>query len=346
MPETQDRKCDGEGAAGGAENPLLIRAQLFVKTGDFKSARTYCERVLDTEPRNGEVYFCRLMAERKVSDENKLAACPGILDDKTFKLAEEFAGPQLADKLAALRKAAEEELRGRLAEKARLRKRILAAAAALMVLLVLVIGFYGYRRYEENQIRVLLQSAESALGRGAWKELQQYAARLRPVEPKKAERFHQIAASGLKGVKFSPDRKTLLKFPAACPDDRYTIPCGVTSIGSEAFAACTSLKSVTIPNSVTSIGVSAFFGCKSLTSVTIPDSVTSIGEGAFYGCKSLTSVTIPNSVTSIGGVAFWGCESLTSVTIPDSVISIGVSAFFGCPCEEQLKRDHPRLFRR
>ena len=85
-----------------------------------------------------------------------------------------------------------------------------------------------------------------------------------------------------------------------------TLPDGLTNIGDDAFANCSSLTSITIPNSVTSIGWSAFSGCKSLTSVTIPNSVTSIEDYAFSGCSSLTSITIPNSVTSIGCEAFWG----------------------------------------
>jgi hypothetical protein len=52
---------------------------------------------------------------------------------------------------------------------------------------------------------------------------------------------------------------------------------------------------VTIPETisglpVTSIGTNAFAGCTSLTSLTIPRSVTSIGATAFYNCTSLTSV--------------------------------------------------------
>ncbi|MDR3314586.1 MAG: leucine-rich repeat protein, partial [Oscillospiraceae bacterium] len=97
----------------------------------------------------------------------------------------------------------------------------------------------------------------------------------------------------------------------------------VTSIGSAAFASCTSLTFVTIPNNVTSIGSAAFASCTSLTFVTIPNSVTSIGSSAFEDCTNLTSITIPDSVTSIGSSAFYGCTSLTSITIPDSVTNIG-----------------------
>ena len=109
-----------------------------------------------------------------------------------------------------------------------------------------------------------------------------------------------------------------------------TIPDSVTTIGSYAFYGCTGLTSVTIPSSVTSIGDYAFRDCTGLTSVTIPDSVTSIGDYAFYGCTGLTSITIPDSVTSIGNYTFYRCNGLTSITIPDSVTSIGEYAFYNC----------------
>ena len=111
---------------------------------------------------------------------------------------------------------------------------------------------------------------------------------------------------------------------------KVVIEDGVTSIGNEAFAGCSSLTSITIPDSVTSIGEGAFSGCSSLTSITIPDGVTSIGDATFYACSSLTSLTIPNSVTSIGEGAFFGCSSLTSITIPSSITSIGKYAFDNC----------------
>ena len=121
---------------------------------------------------------------------------------------------------------------------------------------------------------------------------------------------------------------TTANIPASV--EYYGVGYSVTSIGNEAFFACSGLTSITIPNSVTSIGEWAFAHCTGLTSVTIPNSVTSIGDDAFQNCSGLTSVTIGNSVTSIGYAAFAECSGLTSVTIPNSVTSIGEYAFDDC----------------
>lgn len=48
---------------------------------------------------------------------------------------------------------------------------------------------------------------------------------------------------------------------------KVSIPEGVTSIGSAAFANCNNLASITIPSSVTSIGISAFFRCVQLANI-------------------------------------------------------------------------------
>ena len=149
-----------------------------------------------------------------------------------------------------------------------------------------------------------------------------------PLSTKVTDEDRAEAYTDEYGVKFSPDRKRLLKAPRDLVS--YTIPSTVTAICDGAFYWCHRLSSLTIPNSVTTIGDRAFSRSYHLTSLTIPNSVTSIGDSAFESCSSLTSLTIPNSVTSIGNAAFWGCSSLTLLTISDSVTTIGNSAFESC----------------
>ena len=153
-----------------------------------------------------------------------------------------------------------------------------------------------------------------------------------------------------------------------CPEGKkgsLTIPGSVTTIGINAFLACSNLTDIivdpenssycsidgvlydkevsvlikcpegkkgdlNIPSSVTTIGDYAFYYCERLKSVTTPNSVTTIGQWAFAYCTGLTSVTIPYSVTTIGDNVFYYCEGLKSVTIPNSVKAIGQWAFAYC----------------
>ena len=48
------------------------------------------------------------------------------------------------------------------------------------------------------------------------------------------------------------------------------MPCGLTTIGMEAFEGCVSLKYVVIPESVTEVGVRAFTRCTGLKKVFVP----------------------------------------------------------------------------
>lgn len=113
---------------------------------------------------------------------------------------------------------------------------------------------------------------------------------------------------------------------ASCKLTHISIPDGVTTISSGAFADCYKLTSIEVPDSIVSIDARAFSQCYKLNT-TIPISVTSIGEYAFYSCDALTEVTIPDGVTIIAAYSFYGCKSLTSITIPSSVTSIGQNAF-------------------
>jgi hypothetical protein len=140
------------------------------------------------------------------------------------------------------------------------------------------------------------------------------------------------------GILFNLNQTRLIQYPGG-KAGYYTIPNGVTSIGSFAFDSCTGLTSVVISTNVTIIGDWAFSGCSGLTNVTIPYAVTMIGNYAFESCTSLTSVVIPDSVTTIGFHAFDGCTSLTDATIgsgltyyPWSLNQIWLATMFSdCP---------------
>ncbi|MBR5725892.1 MAG: leucine-rich repeat protein [Muribaculaceae bacterium] len=102
----------------------------------------------------------------------------------------------------------------------------------------------------------------------------------------------------------------------------------VSSIGSSAFASCTSLTSIDIPAAVTVIEQSTFNGCRNLKNVTMGDNVTSIGITAFYN-TGLTSFTFPNALTSIGQSAFENSKLTGDIVLPAGLGSIGTQAFAG-----------------
>lgn len=103
---------------------------------------------------------------------------------------------------------------------------------------------------------------------------------------------------------FTIENGVLTKYTEEAGVTEVIIPEGVTTIGSGAFAKCTSLTSVIIPEGVNLIDSSAFANCTSLTSVIISEGVTRINPAAFAGCTSLQHVEIPSSVSIIDILAF------------------------------------------
>lgn len=107
---------------------------------------------------------------------------------------------------------------------------------------------------------------------------------------------------------------------------------GVTSIGSWAFANCTSLETIVLPNGVTNIKDASFGYCNKLSKVVLPDGLISIGAGAFGFCSGLGTIDIPNGVTSIGGGAFFSCSSLEVINCyPVAPPTIDSNTLQGCP---------------
>jgi hypothetical protein len=115
----------------------------------------------------------------------------------------------------------------------------------------------------------------------------------------------------------------------------------IKTIGINAFAASTSLKSVSFvfgANNAISIGSNAFANCTGLTSVGLGPTVSSIGPSAFLNCSGLTSIVLPSnpSFTVIDHFVFNGCSNLGSavsngnLVIPAAVSQINVQSFAGC----------------
>jgi len=131
------------------------------------------------------------------------------------------------------------------------------------------------------------------------------------------------------GILFNKSQTTLLVFPGG-QGGSVSIPDGVVTIGTTAFASCPMLSEVVIPGSVGSIEDGAFADCYGLTGVILPEGITNIGNYAFVSCYNLAQVALPGSLTWLQQGVFKDCISLATITIPGSVTSIGYGAFTSC----------------
>lgn len=84
-----------------------------------------------------------------------------------------------------------------------------------------------------------------------------------------------------------------------------SLPEGIATIGSYAFAYCENLTTVNLPSTLTSIGKSAFEGCKNILVDFLPDNLYSIGERAFASCSKFTYISkLPKALRALGYEAF------------------------------------------
>lgn len=140
---------------------------------------------------------------------------------------------------------------------------------------------------------------------------------------------NNLSYSDEDGVLFDKSRTLLHTYPQGRKNSQYTIPDTVNDIGSDAFFACSNLKSLTIPESVNHISSSSI-KATSLQEIVIPGSVKILGSQSFEHSSKLQFVVIMNGTEIIGTNAFCGCDNLTSVTLPDTIESIGIAAFDDC----------------
>ena len=108
---------------------------------------------------------------------------------------------------------------------------------------------------------------------------------------------------------------------------------GLTTMGKQAFQACTGLTSVYFPSTLKEIPYSAFYHCTSLPAVALSPGLEHIADLAFKGCTALQSVKSQggaNSVKTIGKQAFNNCTSLSEMRFSNGLTSIGEYAFYRC----------------
>ena len=104
----------------------------------------------------------------------------------------------------------------------------------------------------------------------------------------------------------------------------FTIPDGVTTIGTYVFYDCSSLQTVYFPDGLTKICKNAFSGCKNLQVTELPDSIEILdGFNGVSGCK-LTR--LPANLKRIESYSLYG-SGVAFTEIPAGVEYIGTGAF-------------------
>merc|ERR1740124_1037057 len=82
------------------------------------------------------------------------------------------------------------------------------------------------------------------------------------------------------------------------------LPFNMTSIGSQAFNGCSSLRSVTLPSTITTLGINLFKNCSLLASAHLPKNLAKIQLSVFQGCSQLTTINATSfSTTTFGNSA-------------------------------------------
>lgn len=174
------------------------------------------------------------------------------------------------------------------------------------------------------------------------------------------------------GVLFDKTGRELIKYPAGCEKEEYSIPEGTTSVGNGAFEGCSNLETINVPSSLSSIDDWAIADCYNLKSINVSENNLSYkstdgimfsktGEGLIkypagraeekyivpegvkyisnraFAQSSLSEIELCEGIIYINMQAFSGCACLVSISIPEGVEIIGDGAFEGCCSLETIE---------
>ncbi len=84
----------------------------------------------------------------------------------------------------------------------------------------------------------------------------------------------------------------LRQYAPGAIEETYTIPAGVSSIGTWSFMTCDNLREIIIPHYVTKVESGSIHNLPNLLSIHISSGITEIGSNAFYYDTALSSITI------------------------------------------------------
>jgi len=138
--------------------------------------------------------------------------------------------------------------------------------------------------------------------------------------------------ASIDGVLFNKTKSTLVFYPYLKSGKSYTVPSGVTTIGSNAFWYNDNLEKITISEGVTTIEEGAFRQNSNLYECILPTTLTAIGNYAFRDAYKLEKCELPANITTIGNYAFYSCRlnpANNYFVLPGSLTSIGEYAFNG-----------------
>lgn len=102
--------------------------------------------------------------------------------------------------------------------------------------------------------------------------------------------------------------------------EKATIPEGITSIPSNAFSHCFSLKEVELPSTMLSLDATCFSWCNELAEVNLPEGLRVIYTYAFNE-TALTDVTIPSTIERVLNRSFGAIPTLKTVTFKKNVVN-------------------------
>lgn len=129
--------------------------------------------------------------------------------------------------------------------------------------------------------------------------------------------FSQIPASFVEadssGAEFKRDGNTLISYTGTA--SVVSVPNGIKTISTDAFAGNRYIESVTIPSSVEVIENGAFRDCAQLDEVYFSEGLQTIESGAFSMCPELDTVKFSSTIIELGAGVFAGDDELSGVTL-------------------------------